>query len=604
MTAVAMDGNPHAGAGASSPCAYAWIEGEEVVLYVKVRSVRKWILLRRSARERVGKFISRLQIKIAKKTKQTPRAAIIQGEHFAQANNAVVDFSNAANEEACIGPLISGGAALLIAGELHSIILNAPRVDSLSLPVCCVEGYRVHPNVAWSFFKGEARPIFKWTKLPMPEALSLGETYVPRAEDVKAKLQLQLHAKAPHSDDNLQHPLASAVTESPCIVLNCPEPFRSRMETMQQEARSESASDPNAFKCATYNILYANRDNPDYLSAFFSESEKAQLSLSQVRAIDATARLTLTASEILESGSDVILLQEVTTFAFEFLERKFAASQFEGIYHRKGRKGDGQDGCSIFFRKEKFSLMRNSAHCVADLVKKYLLQEADFVAGAPQSTLQQAQACKTILQCATLRHMGTGKLVNFANTHLHWPDSAGAVRCVQAAAILRQLEIEAANEAVVIAGDFNSTPETSAVELILTGRTSWSALAREAAAADEHPELAQQSTHKSGNEACMWQRSQAPSFPQAGPRHKMKLTHTFDVDGDLDKAPLTTYTTSFDGTLDWIFFSVEHLSLEHPWKGIETAKLASIATVEGGLPSAAFPSDHLMVMATFSIHES
>ena len=130
---------------------------------------------------------------------------------------------------------------------------------------------------------------------------------------------------------------------------------------------------------------------------------------------------------------------------------------------------------------------------------------------------------------------------------------------------------------VILCGDFNCTPDSGVVELLRNGSLE-----------NAHADLAVAIESRL-------------ILPYPNPRHNLKLTNSHDwaasvVAKETDstpKLPLTNYTHTFQGTLDYVWFTPERgLEIVAALGGLPVEELSK----ETGLPSSRFPSDHLPVL--------
>mmetsp|Transcript_33225 Transcript_33225/g.100400 ORF Transcript_33225/g.100400 Transcript_33225/m.100400 type:complete len:187 (+) Transcript_33225:360-920(+) len=169
------------------------------------------------------------------------------------------------------------------------------------------------------------------------------------------------------------------------------------------------------------------------------------------------------------------------------------------------------------------------------------------------------------------------------------------------------LMADAACNELLFTGDFNSTPETGVVELVLSGTLSehhpeWSRGfdftwndGPEAAPAGKPDEPVTEDGQRRGNLPVKWCRPvKHPHCKTPGPRlsHQFKFSSPHSLDDMVEHS--TNYTQHFAGWLDYIFAAGE-IEIAPAQALLPDAVLAENVAI----PSALFPSDHVPVVARF-----
>lgn len=148
-------------------------------------------------------------------------------------------------------------------------------------------------------------------------------------------------------------------------------------------------------------------------------------------------------------AGDVICLQEVEPDTLQALGARLGPRGYEAHYARKG--GDRPDGCATFFKRRTFALQEVQTLYYRDG------QGADPDSGHVALTLLLERA---------------GRNVAVANTHLKWDPPGTPVADQQGyrqvAELLGQREAgKASCPAWILCGDFNVTPESDVVRMLL-----------------------------------------------------------------------------------------------------------------------------------------
>lgn len=166
--------------------------------------------------------------------------------------------------------------------------------------------------------------------------------------------------------------------------------------------------------------------------------------------------------------------------------------------------------------------------------------------------------------------------VCIANTHLYSNVQRADVKLWQTVNLLRELRhfLAARDVPLLLCGDFNSEPESAVYEYLMSGMI-----------ASNRPELSHtMSQGDSGNVRIL---------PDT--HH---LTHDLSLASALsttlgDEPAFTNYTARFKGTLDYIYYTPSRLRVLAANAMPDEADLR--ASSGEGLPSACYPSDHLML---------
>lgn len=265
--------------------------------------------------------------------------------------------------------------------------------------------------------------------------------------------------------------------------------------------------------------------------------------------------------EIRHYGADIISLQEVETDQFyHFFLPELKQDGYDGIFSPKSRaktmaesERKYVDGCAIFFRSSKFSLvkehliefnqlaMANSEGSdnmlnrvmpkdnigLAALLKT---KEAAWENGLPSETAQIGQA---LLVCTA---------------HIHWDPEYCDVKLIQTMMLSNELRailedaartMRAAGGGAVqllLCGDFNSLPDSGVIEFLSSGRVP-----------ADHRDF------KALGYATSLRR-------MAGSDHE--FTHGFKLASAYseDIMPYTNYTFDFKGIIDYIFYSKQSMT--------------------------------------------
>lgn len=173
-----------------------------------------------------------------------------------------------------------------------------------------------------------------------------------------------------------------------------------------------------------------------------------------------------------------------------------------------------------------------------------------------------------------------------ATTHLYWHPDADYERARQMLCLLKAIE---GFSEVIVAGDFNSTPD-SAAYLLATGK--------------KLTESAKNELRRSANTKGFGLDISPTSAPQANARMSKLADPERALSQILEAKPLTmisaydpvpeftTWTDDFKATLDYILIKGGCVTVR------ELLTLPSSSDISGSLPRGGYPSDHLCLMAT------
>lgn len=305
--------------------------------------------------------------------------------------------------------------------------------------------------------------------------------------------------------------------------------------------------------------------------------------------------------EIVGYRADIVCLQEVQSDHFEeFFAPELDKHGYQALFKRKTAEvfsGSIQtiDGCATFFRRDRFS------H-----VKKYEVEFNKAAQSLTDALVPSAQK-KTALNRLVKDNValivvleakfnnqgvdnpGKRQLVCVANTHVNVQQDLKDVKLWQVHTLLKGLEKIAASADIpmLVCGDFNSIPGSAPHALLALGKVD-----------PMHPDLAVD--------------------PLGILRPAAKLSHTLPlvsayssfarigvglgfeqqkrrVDPTTNEPLFTNCTRDFIGTLDYIFYSADTLTVESLLELLDEDSLRK----DTALPSPEWSSDHIALLAEF-----
>ncbi|KZO95589.1 hypothetical protein CALVIDRAFT_499924 [Calocera viscosa TUFC12733] len=371
-------------------------------------------------------------------------------------------------------------------------------------------------------------------------------------------------------------------------------------------------------------------------------------------------RRQLVLDEITSLNAELVCLQEVDVQTFEdFLTPKLGDLKYDGFLWPKGRartmaKDDARrvDGCAIFYRRDIFQLIEKQ---LLDF-QAIAVQRPDFKKTDDMFTRMLTK--DHIGVCALLENRKTGSRLVLANCHLHWDPELADVKLVQTALLMDEVDkiaerfsklpprvnivpeavplpkgtpspgpegdnastasasekvngVETAETSLtepspagsapslpspvkkyltlpgglkgmvlgpsytdgakiptIVCGDFNSIPGSGVYDFLANGNVP-----------PDHPDFM---TYEYG------------ALTTKGAKHRVKLRSAY---ADIPQLNMTNYTPSFEGIIDYIWYSTDTLAVRSVLGEVDPGYLAKAV----GFPNAHFPSDHLCLAAEFRL---
>ena len=322
----------------------------------------------------------------------------------------------------------------------------------------------------------------------------------------------------------------------------------------------------NRISVLSYNTLNARSANPAWYSSVPSDVLAWKL------------RREAILSEINEQSSDVVCLQEVDSQHYhDFWEPQLNALGYVGIFQSKMRPGNSdEDGCATFWRDRRFVLLEERPISLTTAAIN-----CQWLHDANGNVFTRASK-DNIAIVAFLQDRLTGVCTIVANTHLVASHSYKDVKIVQAAVLLEELTKITADYAtrlpllypslydipLVLAGDFNSLPNSAVYQLLSTGHLE-----------PYHEEFG---GHSYGGLTTM------------GFRSPYCLASAYEATGE--DSNFTIYTPHLKGTVDYIWYNRAAMQATRVLGPADDAYTKKVP----GFPSEHFPSDHVKLVAEFA----
>ncbi|PKI42909.1 carbon catabolite repressor protein 4 homolog 1-like [Punica granatum] len=304
--------------------------------------------------------------------------------------------------------------------------------------------------------------------------------------------------------------------------------------------------------------------------------------------------------EIVGYCADIVCLQEVQNDHFEeFFAPELEKHGYHALYKRKTTEVySGNiitiDGCATFFRRDRF------AH-----VKKYEVEFNKAAQSLTEALLPSTQkktaltrlvkdniALIAVLEAKFSNHGGDNpgkrQLLCVANTHVNVHHDLKDVKLWQVHTLLKGLEKIAASADIpmIVCGDFNSVPASSTHSLLAMGKVD-----------PLHPDLsidplgilrpASKLVHQLPLVSAYSAFARAIGLGLERQRRRMDPT--------TNEPLFTNCTRDFIGTLDYIFYTADTLTVESLLELLDEDSLRK----DTALPSPEWSSDHIALLAEF-----
>ncbi|XP_020104487.1 carbon catabolite repressor protein 4 homolog 1-like [Ananas comosus] len=487
-----------------------------------------------------------------------------------RASNAVNE--NGAEEEELFGRFGSSGSGVINTGLSGSTsnLGHSPGLTNGPVPLYPLSSER-NSGETW-FEVGRSR------------------TYTPTADDIAHVLKFECVV----IDAETRIPVGAVNSIMTSRVIPAPSPSPRRMIQVNSvdvlgHLDSESRTSTfGTFTVLSYNILadtYATSDVYSYCPSW---------------ALSWPYRRQNLLREIINYHADIICLQEVQSDHFdEFFAPELDKHGYQALYKKRTSEvytGNPQsiDGCATFFRRERFS------H-----VKKYEVEfnkAAQSLTEAVIATGQKKVALSRLIKdnialIAVLEakfgnsggdNPGKRQLLCVANTHVNVHPDLKDVKLWQVHTLLKGLEKIAvsADIPMLVCGDFNALPGSAPHSLLAMGKVD-----------QLHPDLAidplgilrpaSKLTHQLPLVSAYSSFARGVGFGLEQQRRR--------IDPATNEPLFTNCTRDFIGTLDYIFYTADSLTVESLLELLDEESLRK----DTALPSPEWSSDHIALLAEF-----
>ncbi|TFY60101.1 hypothetical protein EVJ58_g5361 [Rhodofomes roseus] len=364
-----------------------------------------------------------------------------------------------------------------------------------------------------------------------------------------------------------------------------PPPERQWLELVSSAEREAYQTDPNVetVSALCYNILcdrFATERIYGYTPSW---------------ALQWDYRKELILAEILSHNADFLCLQEVDIANFEeYFTPNLAERDYEGVFWPKSRYKTMSEADRRLVDGVRYTLVEK--HLVE--FSAVAMQRSDFKKTDDMFNRVLGKDHIAVVCLLENKHTGTRFIV--ANAHIHWDPNFRDVKLVQVALLVEELEKMASGFAkypprlpptpssaggsangsaagelngssrpppvysdgtkipLIICGDFNSLPVSGVYEFLSNGTVS-----------RDHADFM---GHTYGK------------YTSEGLRHRLGTKSAYASTGE---HPITNYTPSFQGPLDYIWYSTANLSVNAVLGEVDNSYLQKVV----GFPNAHFPSE-------------
>ncbi|XP_060524815.1 CCR4-NOT transcription complex subunit 6-like isoform X2 [Cylas formicarius] len=271
--------------------------------------------------------------------------------------------------------------------------------------------------------------------------------------------------------------------------------------------------------------------------------------------------------EIQHYGADIINLQEVEMDQFyNYFLPELKVHGYHGIYSPKSRakhmaesERKYVDGCAIFYRTSKFTLLKEhlvefnqlamaNADGLEHMLNRVMPKDNIGLAALLQTTEQAWDNAQPDTPCVQ-------QPILVCTAHIHWDPEFCDVKLIQTMMLSNELKsileesaqylktqninvLDPSNIQLVLCGDFNSLPDSGVIEFLGTGRVS--------------------QDHKDFKALCYktcLEKILACDKPN-------EFTHSFKLASAYNDEimPFTNYTFEFKGIIDYIFYAKQTMT--------------------------------------------
>lgn len=505
-------------------------------------------------------------------------------------------------DSATVGAALFQSAHLTIGDAVEYVLVrNSPAVESIWVLGPLLVGIPVVPFAETLHCDGDGCE-WRWFRLPetsgsTEELVATTRSYTPIARDVGARFRLEC---APPSRGASEDTEIESSTQLASIVTPPAEegPDRSVFSTRQELGKSRAdENEIDAFRVMSYNVLFDGYTT--------DHAKRSKFAYANPRAIKEPYRMQLVAQEVLESNSDLVLMQEMGGAVFSrYFDPLMRAKGFTPLY--AGKTGSTVEGCAMLIRSSCFGVLEHFTVDVSAAVASSTNPAVQAVLEHYGEVKKGVMTSPTIAQIAVLQHVqdSTKRLV-VSNTHLFFRYDADLIRLLQTAALVelvdvKRNELASANPskpppAIVMGGDWNAFPNASAIEFLLDGVVPNSHRHIQSATTFQWDGVPTIEALREAGGSTIFSAGEADNSNLKVELPK-EFAHKLKFESGCGIPEFTNYASSpghlFAATLDYVVLEVNRLQVKQVFPNFTRDEVSS----EVALPSTTFPSDHVSIV--------
>ncbi|XAR70051.1 Poly(A)-specific ribonuclease [Bertholletia excelsa] len=417
------------------------------------------------------------------------------------------------------------------------------------------------------------------------------KTYTPTADDIGHVLKFECLVVDAETKLPVGH--GNTILTSRVIPAPCPTPRRlisvSGVDMIGQLDADSRMSSVGNFTVLSYNILsdvYATSESYSYCPPW---------------ALSWPYRKQNLLREIVGYRADIVCLQEVQSDHFdEFFSPELDKHGYQALFKRKTAEvfsGNIHiiDGCATFFRRDRFSHVKKyevefnkAAQSLTDALVP-IAQKKTALGRLVKDNVALIVVLEAKFSNQGIDNPGKRQLVCVANTHVNVHPDLKDVKLWQVHTLLKGLEKIAASADIpmLVCGDFNAVPGSAPHALLARGKVE-----------PMHPDLAADPLGILRPASKLMHQlplvSAYSSFARMGVGLGLEQ-HRRRMDATTNEPLFTSCTRDFTGTLDYIFYSADSLTVESLLELLDEDSLRK----DTALPSPEWSSDHIALLAEF-----
>lgn len=507
-------------------------------------------------------------------TKEEEKTSI----HFLDIDNNIIDENN------ILSNIMDTLKYIVINGMKIEIFKNLYELKQIYISMDVFHNYPIIPcNMPMNNL---SKYIYYWIDSNDKNVIkSLDLFYVPNKEDVNKKLQLVIYDK--------ENPFHFYVTDDLYVNEN---KFNNEMmiknnrySDFNNDVRKNNSCEKNVIRILSYNILAPIYTNTKYaLEHMFKNIDPCYLKTNY--------RSHLLIHDI-NNNYDIISLQEVSEYLHSHLFCTFLNENYFSNY--KPKNNFGNDGCSLFVNKKKFTLIEYKNYEFNQVIKTDEFKSIyETFLNLSKELDDIIKEIKTVFQIGIYMHKNTNSIFLISNTHFYFHSLAQHIRALQSYTILYilqtlkkkyQLTYPEKEVYIILNGDFNTNFDSEVFHFIQGKDISptsdiWfnaQLFKKEFDDLDKYPNLFELEKNKNNNE-------QSIIGPHLDRKKFMPLYSAYTK----QDIQFTNWNNNFIDVLDYIFLST-NIKVRKVLKGIDKE---CFQKYKGAL-SPINPSDHISIAA-------